>query len=86
MLLGFTDWNAISWVRCLERYFDLLFSVFCRLWLSWIFFSDVVDFFLEGEEEELTKVFHRLWLPLIFIRREKRKKGGLLYLLWKSSV
>ena len=50
------------------------------------FFSDVVDFFLEGEEEELTKVFHRLWLPLIFIRREKRKKGGLLYLLWKSSV
>ena len=33
--LGF----ASSWVRRLGfQYFDLLFSMFCRLWLSWIFF------------------------------------------------
>ena len=30
------------------------------------FFPKVVDLFSEGKEEELTEVFRRLWLPLIF--------------------
>ena len=47
--LGSSPGFASSWVRRLGfQYFDLLFSMFCRLWLSWIFFF----FLLEGEEEE----------------------------------
>ena len=38
--------------RMLVQCFDLLFSVFHRLWLLWIFFSDVMDFISYGEEEE----------------------------------
>ena len=30
------------------------------------FFPKVVDLFSEGKEEELTEVFRRLWLSLIF--------------------
>ena len=54
-------------IGTLVQCFDLLFSVFHQLWLSWIFFfSDVMHFFSNGEEEELTEVFHRLWLSLFF--------------------
>ena len=54
------------------------FLVFCRLWLSWIFFLDVVEFlFSKGEEEEEeTEVFCRLWLSWIFFFLEGEEEEG----------
>ena len=52
-----------------------------------------MDFFSEGEEEELTKLFRRLWLSLIFFsdvdfffrgRRGRSRLRFLGYVLWKS--
>ena len=51
----FTDWVLISCFQCFVDYGCCGF-----------FFPKVVDFFSEGEEEELIEVFRRLWLSLIF--------------------
>ena len=68
----FTVWVLISCFQC-----------FVGCGGCGFFFPKVVDFFSEGEEEELTEVFRRLWLSLIFFffrcrgcffQREKRKK------------
>ena len=85
----------------LECWFGVLISCFqcftnygCR---GFFFFSNVMHFFSNGEEEELTEVFRRLWLSLIFFfsnvmdvffrgRRGRRRLRYLRSLLWKSSV
>ena len=98
LLLRFATWKFMG--SPLECWFGVLiscFQCFTNYGCRGFFFSNVVHFFSNGEEEELTEVFRRLWLSLIFFfsnvmdvffrgRRGRRRLRYLRSLLWKSSV